>query len=143
MLKALKRLWNDERGNALIIGGAALPILVGATGLATDTIQWSLWKRELQRAADSAAIAGVYDRVQAGNTSNTESAVNRDLELRGARLRIASRRPRKAWRIRPLGNLAGGLVDNLFAGTNPALGTVVNAAAGPSATSLRATRLKP
>ena len=31
-------------------------------GLATDTIQWTLWKRQLQRAADSAAIAGVYDR---------------------------------------------------------------------------------
>ncbi len=82
MLKAFKRLWNDERGNALIIGGAALPILVGAAGLATDTIQWSLWKRELQRAADSAAIAGVYDRVRGeGATDNTEAAIDRDLEL--------------------------------------------------------------
>ena len=62
MIKAFKRLWNDKRGNVLIIAGAALPLLIGSAGLATDTIQWTLWKRQLQRAADSAAIAGVYDR---------------------------------------------------------------------------------
>ena len=38
-------------------------MLVGAAGLATDTIQWALWKRQLQRAADSAAMAGVYASV--------------------------------------------------------------------------------
>lgn len=82
MLKAFSKLWNDERGNMLVISGVALPLLIGAAGLATDTIQWAVWKRELQRAADSAAIAGVYDRVQAdGATTNTESAVNRDLDL--------------------------------------------------------------
>lgn len=82
MRNAFKRLWNDERGNMLVISGVALPLLVGAAGLATDTIQWTLWKRELQRAADSAAIAGVYDRSQsAGATTSTSSAVNRDLEL--------------------------------------------------------------
>jgi len=80
--KAFKKLWNDERGNMLIIGGMALPLLVGAAGLATDTIQWTLWKRELQRAADSAAIAGVYERVNAdGATTTTESAIDRDLAL--------------------------------------------------------------
>jgi hypothetical protein len=81
MLKAFKKLWNDKRGNVLIIGGAALPMLVGSAGLATDTIQWALWKRQLQRAADSAAIAGVYDRVQSGNTDGTTGVVNHDLEL--------------------------------------------------------------
>jgi len=82
MLKAFKKLWNDERGNMLVISGVALPLLVGAAGLATDTIQWAVWKRELQRAADSAAIAGVYDRVQAaGATTNTENAISRDLDL--------------------------------------------------------------
>lgn len=81
MLKAFKKLWNDERGNVLIIGGAALPMLIGAAGLATDTIQWALWKRELQRAADSAAIAGVYDRVAKGDTADTEDVVEHDLEI--------------------------------------------------------------
>lgn len=81
MRKALKKLWNDKRGNALIIAGAALPLVVGSAGLATDTIQWTLWKRQLQRAADSAALAGVYDRIQNdSSTGNVPTAVDDDLE---------------------------------------------------------------
>lgn len=59
----MKRLWGDKRGNALMIAGACLPMVVGAAGLASDTIQWALWKRQLQKAADSAAIAAVYASV--------------------------------------------------------------------------------
>lgn len=59
----MKRLWRDKRGNALMIAGACLPMVVGAAGLASDTIQWALWKRQLQKAADSAAIAGVYAKI--------------------------------------------------------------------------------
>ena len=70
------RVWHDERGNALMILGAALPLLVGSAGLASDTIQWTLWKRQLQRAADSAAIAGVYASLQ-GQT--VAGAVDTDL----------------------------------------------------------------
>lgn len=81
MLKAFRRLWSDKRGNALIIAGAALPLLAGAAGLATDTIQWALWKRQLQRAADSAALAGVYDRIaHDGSTGNVTVAVDYDLD---------------------------------------------------------------
>jgi len=41
-----------------------------------------LWKRQLQRAADSAAIAGVYDReANSGSTSNTATAVCNDLAI--------------------------------------------------------------
>ena len=80
MLKLLSKLWKDKRGNALVVATAFLPVLVGSAGLATDTIQWALWKRELQRAADSAAIAGVYDRVQNdGQTGQVGAAVNKDL----------------------------------------------------------------
>jgi Flp pilus assembly protein TadG len=76
MRKLFKKLWNDKRGNALIIAGASLPMIMGAVGLASDTIQWALWKRELQRAADSAAIAGVYAKVQG---ANYDDAVTVDL----------------------------------------------------------------
>lgn len=76
MANFLRKLWNDKRGNALIIGGAALPLILGSAGLATDTIQWTLWKRQLQRAADSAAYAGVYAKAQA---SDVTAAVNRDI----------------------------------------------------------------
>ena len=77
-----KKIWHDKRGNAMILAAAALPLLIGSAGLATDTIQWALWKRQLQRAADSAAIAGVYDRVAAdGATTGTAAAVDKDLGL--------------------------------------------------------------
>ena len=82
MFKYLAKLWRDRQGNTLAIAAAALPMIIGCAGLATDTIQWTLWKRQLQRAADSAAIAGVYDREGAsGATSNTPTAVCRDITL--------------------------------------------------------------
>ncbi|MDE2301027.1 MAG: Tad domain-containing protein, partial [Sphingomonadales bacterium] len=52
------RLLKDRSGNTLIISALTLTSLVGAVGLGTDTVQWDLWKRQLQREADSAAIAG-------------------------------------------------------------------------------------
>nr|WP_314446427.1 pilus assembly protein TadG-related protein [uncultured Sphingomonas sp.] len=82
MLRLLKKLRRNERGNVLIVVAAAMPLLVGSAGLAVDTIQWALWKRQLQRAADSAAMAGVYERVRAGgDTSGVVNAVNADLAL--------------------------------------------------------------
>jgi hypothetical protein len=74
---SLKKLWRDRRGNVLAIAGAALPLVIGAAGLASDTIQWTLWKRQLQRAADSAAIAGVYAKIQ---PQDIPGAVNTDLD---------------------------------------------------------------
>ena len=80
MIKFLKKLWRDRRGNALVMAGAALPLVLGSAGLASDTIQWALWKRQLARAADSGAIAGVYAIVQdSGGRTNVSTAVDRDL----------------------------------------------------------------
>lgn len=70
MFSFLKKLWRDRRGNALIIAGAALPLVVGSAGLASDTIQWALWKRQLQRLADSGAMAGAYARVRGSTVDN-------------------------------------------------------------------------
>src|SRR3954449_1788891 len=64
MIGFLKKLWRNKRGNALVLAGAALPLIIGSAGLASDTIQWALWKRQIQRSADSAAMAGVYAIVQ-------------------------------------------------------------------------------
>jgi len=64
MIAFMKSLWRDKRGNALVIAAAALPLVLGSAGLASDTIEWALWKRQLQRAADSAALAGVYAKVE-------------------------------------------------------------------------------
>ena len=80
MIKFFRKLWRDRRGNALVIAGAALPLIIGSAGLASDTIQWVLWKRQLQRAADSAAIAGVYAEMQGKPVA---SAVDTDLDGTG------------------------------------------------------------
>lgn len=80
MIAFIKKLWRDRRGNALVIVAAAMPLVLGSAGLASDTIQWALWKRELQRAADSGAMAGVYAIVQDdGGRTNVAAAVDRDL----------------------------------------------------------------
>ena len=82
MRNFMKKIWHDKRGNTIIIVAAAMPLLIGSAGLATDTIQWSLWKRQLQRAADSAAIAGVYERSgSTGSTTGVPAAVTKDLSL--------------------------------------------------------------
>lgn len=82
MIGFIRKLLKDRRGNVLAIACATMPLVIGAAGLATDTIEWTLWKRQLQRAADSAAFAGVYDRSAAtGATTNTPTAVCRDLAV--------------------------------------------------------------
>jgi len=81
MIGFFRRLRKNRKGNILVIAGAALPLVVGSAGMATDTIQWVLWKRQLQRAADSAAIAAVYDRVETGNADTVEETVLHDLTL--------------------------------------------------------------
>ena len=81
MISWVKRLRKSEKGSTLVIVGASLPLLVGAAGIATDTIQWALWKRQLQRAADSAAIAGVYTRIKNDDEDAVEVAVTDDIEV--------------------------------------------------------------
>jgi Flp pilus assembly protein TadG len=66
-------LLRDERGNVLALAAVGLPIMLGCAALAVDTVQWVFAKRELQAAADSAAIAGVYGLIQTGDM---ESAVD-------------------------------------------------------------------
>lgn len=78
----LKALLSEKAGGAALIFAFSLPVLVGFAGLGTDTIQWVLWKRQIQRSADSSAIAGVYQRIQASNTeADVIAAVNKDLTI--------------------------------------------------------------
>jgi hypothetical protein len=72
----LTNLKADTAGNTLMIGAITLPMLVGAAGLGLDTIQWTLTERQMQRAADSAAIAGAYARLQ-----NEDVKVHSNLSL--------------------------------------------------------------
>lgn len=60
MRKFLADLGRSRGGNAAMLVGLGLPVLIGGTGYAVDTAQWYLWKRELQYAVDQAAIAGAW-----------------------------------------------------------------------------------
>jgi len=85
MISFFRKLWRDKRGNALVIAAAALPLVIGSAGLASDTIQWTLWKRQLQRAADSAALAGVYGKLASQTITNgacsLSTPISRDLTV--------------------------------------------------------------
>ncbi|NJC06909.1 Flp pilus assembly protein TadG [Sphingomonas kaistensis] len=81
MLRLLKKLRRNERGNVLILAGMAMPLIIGSAGLAVDGIQWALWKRQLQRAADSAALAAVYAKVQGASSQTPEEAVDYELGI--------------------------------------------------------------
>jgi hypothetical protein len=81
MIKFIKRLAKDNSGNTLAIAAACLPLIVGAAGLASDTIQWTLWKRQLQRGADSAAMSGVYTRLKTDTQTDVTNSVTHDLTL--------------------------------------------------------------
>lgn len=56
----LRRLAECRSGNAIVLGAMAAPVLVSAAGFAIDTSQWFLWKREMQYAADQAAISAAW-----------------------------------------------------------------------------------
>ncbi|MDQ4086690.1 MAG: pilus assembly protein TadG-related protein [Pseudomonadota bacterium] len=73
----LNKLRRDKSGNVLAITAASMPLIVGGAAMAVDTIQLSVWKRQLQRAADSAAIAGAYAEAQRADVGE---AVHRDLD---------------------------------------------------------------
>lgn len=77
--KFLGGIKGDEGGNALALGAITLPMVIGAAGLGLDTVQWTLTQRQLQRAADSAAIAGAYARLQNANISaSANQSLTRD-----------------------------------------------------------------
>ena len=83
MLKKVKRLMKSLRrntsGNVLIMFAAGAPALIGGAGLAVDTAQWYMWKREMQYAVDQAAMAGAWSRV--GGTTGTEYKTRAQQEI--------------------------------------------------------------
>ena len=74
------RLRRNERGNVALIVAAVFPLLLGAAGLAVDGTQWILQKRQIQAAADSAAMAGVYSLIA---NSDMQNAVIRSIGQTG------------------------------------------------------------
>lgn len=78
ILKRLKHLFASQSGNVMAIAAACMPLLIGAAAIGVDTVQLTLARRELQRAADASALAGAYALVQ---SKPAATAVDRDLTL--------------------------------------------------------------
>ena len=70
--KAVGNLKSSTSGNTTLLVALGMPALIGGAGMAVDTAQWYLWKRELQFAADQAALAGAWART-ADNASQASS----------------------------------------------------------------------
>ena len=68
--QAFSKLRSCNSGNAMLMVALGMPALIGGSGLAVDTSQWYLWKREMQFAVDQAALAGAWARSE----STTESS---------------------------------------------------------------------
>lgn len=83
------RLNLGRQGNMAALTAMLMPVLIGAAGLASDTAQWVLMRRALQRQADSAALAGAYAITQgrtAASGATLDLAKNQNFTLTGAPL---------------------------------------------------------
>ena len=68
----------------MMLAALTMPVMIGAAGLASDTVSWALIKRQLQRQADSAALAGAYALSQAkdaGDAARHDITVASDVQL--------------------------------------------------------------
>ncbi|MPZ32157.1 MAG: hypothetical protein GEV13_14370 [Rhodospirillales bacterium] len=70
-----QRLLKDERGSVLAFF-VAIPVVAGTVAVGVETGQLYRTKRQMQGAADAAALAGAIDKVNGGtNTSATAAAL--------------------------------------------------------------------
>lgn len=75
----VSRLQASRRGNIATLTALMMPVLIGSAGLASDSIQWTLTKRMMQRAADSGAIAGAFQLSQSSSISVVRAAATGDI----------------------------------------------------------------
>lgn len=75
---SIARLRGDISGNVLALTGAGTFALVGGTGLATDAVQWYMWKRQLHLATDAGALAGAHALSQ--GAAAVDAPVQRELD---------------------------------------------------------------
>lgn len=64
------RIARHTGGNATLLVAIGMPAFIGGAGLAVDTAQWYMWRRELQFAVDQAALAGAWARTQSATREN-------------------------------------------------------------------------
>jgi Flp pilus assembly protein TadG len=79
--RTIGRLKQSTSGNATLLVALGMPVLIGSSGLAVDTAQWYMWKRELQFAVDQAALAGAWARSDTATRSTYASRAQQEFAI--------------------------------------------------------------
>lgn len=82
ILARLRALKDDRRGAVLMVTAVTVPVLVGFAGIGVEVGMWYNAKRELQTAADAAALSGAFERIR-GNPAGLQSAARFEAERNG------------------------------------------------------------
>jgi Flp pilus assembly protein TadG len=81
--RVLGRLGRDKRGVAAVLTALAATSLLGAAGLAIEVGGWYLLRRNMQAAADAAAMAGAVNLDASGSATTAEAAARSVTTLNG------------------------------------------------------------
>ena len=76
-----RRIRARKDGQATILVGLAMPVLIGAAGYAMDMAQLYVWKRELQHSVDQAALAGAWALAYDKNSQNYSQRAQQEYDL--------------------------------------------------------------
>ena len=82
LLVWLARFSRDRGGSTLVTVAITLPIVIGAVGIGVETGSWYSVRRQLQTAADAAAIAGAYELAR-HNPTAIETSAQREADRNG------------------------------------------------------------
>lgn len=77
-----QRLLRDDRGSVLAIF-VAIPVVAGTVAMGVETGQLYRTKRQMQGAADAAALAGTIDKMNGGNTTSITAAALYEAQRNG------------------------------------------------------------
>jgi Flp pilus assembly protein TadG len=77
------RLWRDQRGNITIVTALSVPVCAGVMAFGVDVSRWAVTRVELQRIADTAAMAGAMRYAETDNAAAGVTTAANVAELNG------------------------------------------------------------
>jgi Flp pilus assembly protein TadG len=80
ILRKIRQLRRDEKGQAVMAFGLAMPIVLSAVGLSVDYSTWFNQKDKLQAVADAAAVAAARELIGSGSIT-TKSLTAKSVAL--------------------------------------------------------------
>lgn len=83
MRKTLRRIVRDQAGATAVIVGLTMPVVAGMGMLGVDAAMWYSERRDLQTAADAAALAGALHKAYGYGVSSVATIATRDAQRNG------------------------------------------------------------